>query len=119
MRSSTALFGSYLAGGSLWHRVGVGWKYLAVLALTIPAIVVQQPWLTASGLVVTIACLLSTALPARITLAVSWGLAVLLAVLAVFQLLIGQPALAFVVPGNVLVAVLAARLIICTTRPRC
>jgi len=43
------------------------------------------------------------------------GLLVLLLVLAAFQVLIGQSALAFVVPGNVLLAVLAARLIIITT----
>ncbi|MCB1253231.1 MAG: energy-coupling factor transporter transmembrane protein EcfT [Austwickia sp.] len=117
MRPSDALLGSYRPGTSMWHRAGVGWKYLAVLLLTLPALIVQEPWLTAAALVVTVLCLLATGLPVRATLAVTWGLLVLLAVLAVFQVLIGQPALAFVVPGNVLLAVLAARLIIVTTRP--
>ena len=116
MRSTDALFGSYRPGDSVWHRMGVGWKYLVVLALTLPALIVQEPWLTGAALVITVLCLLATRLPVRATLALSWGLVVLLAVLAVFQVLIGQPALAFVVPGNVLLAVLAARLLITCTR---
>ena len=79
------------------------------------ALVWQRPEVTAVSLVVTLACLATTRLPARVTLAVPWSLAVLLIVLAAFQLLVGQPAAAFVVAGNVLVAVLAARLIVCTT----
>lgn len=116
MRASDALFGSYLPGDSLWHRMPVGWKYLVVLGLTLPALIVQQPWPTGTALVVTVLCLLGTRLPVRATLSVSWGLFGLLAVLAAFQILIDQPALAFVVPGNVLLAVLAARLLITTTR---
>ena len=115
MRPAVALFGSYRPGGSVWHRVAVGWKYLAVLALTLPALFVQQPWVTATSLALTVVCLVATGLPVRTTLAVPWSLAVLMLVLGGFQLLIGQPAAAFVVPGNVLQAVLAARLIICTT----
>jgi len=116
MRSTDALFGSYRPGDSIWHRFGVGWKYLVVLLLTLPALFVQQPWLTGASLALTVLCLLTTGLPPRATLTMSWGLLGLLAVLAVFQVLIGQPQLAFVVPGNVLLAVLAARLLITTTR---
>ena len=116
MRSTDALFGSYRPGDSIWHRFGVGWKYLVVLLLTLPALFVQQPWLTGASLALTVLCLLTTGLPPRATLTLSWGLLGLLAVLAVFQVLIGQPQLAFVVPGNVLLAVLAARLLITTTR---
>ena len=58
---------------------------------------------------------LSLWLPLRVTLVVPWSLLLLLVVLAGFQLLVGQVAAAFVVPGNVLVAVLAARLLVCTT----
>lgn len=115
MRSSVSVFGGHLPGTSGWHRAGVGWKYLVVLALTLPALFVQEPWLTASGLVVVVACLLSCRLPARALFAIPVALVVLLVVLAAFQVLIGQPALAFVVPGNVLLAVWAARLIIVTT----
>jgi biotin transport system permease protein len=116
MRSTDALFGSFRPGDSVWHRIGVGWKYLIVLLLTLPALFVQQSWLTGASLVLTVLCLLTTGLPPRATLALSWGLLGLLAVLATFQVLIGQPELAFVVPGNVLLAVLAARLLITTTR---
>ncbi|MFT4228135.1 energy-coupling factor transporter transmembrane component T family protein [Micropruina sp.] len=115
MRSASTLFGSYRPGTSPWHRLGVGWKYLVVLTLTLVALVWQQPEVTAVSLLVTLACLATTRLPARVTLAVPWSLVVLLVVLAAFQLLVGQPAAAFVVAGNVLVAVLAARLIVCTT----
>ncbi|HOQ53117.1 MAG TPA: energy-coupling factor transporter transmembrane protein EcfT [Micropruina sp.] len=116
MRSTDALFGNYLPGTSVWHRAGVGWKYLVVLVLTLPALIVQQPWATTVALVITVLGLLSTGLPARATLALPWGLIGLLAVLALFQVLVGQPTLALVVPGNVLLAVLASRLLITTTR---
>ncbi|MFT3861413.1 energy-coupling factor transporter transmembrane component T family protein [Micropruina sp.] len=116
MRPTTVLLGGFRAGTSRWHRLGVGWKYLAVLVLTLPALIVQQPWLTGAAVLATVLCLLGTRLPARTTLSLSWGLVALLAVLALFQVLIGQPSLAVVVSGNVLLAVLAARLIIVTTR---
>ncbi len=116
MRSTDALFGNYLPGTSVWHRAGVGWKYLVVLVLTLPALIVQQPWATTVALVITVLGLLSTGLPARATLALPWGLIGLLAVLALFQVLVGQPTLALVVRGNVLLAVLASRLLITTTR---
>lgn len=112
----TTVFGSYRSADSAWHRFGVGLKYLAVLLLTLPALIVQQPWLTAGCLLLSIGCLLTTRLPLADTLRMPLTLVVLLVVLAVFQVLIGQPAMAFVVPGNLLAAVLAARLLIVTTR---
>ena len=115
MRPAASLFGSYRPGASVWHRAGVGWKYLVVLALTLVTLAVQQPWVTAASLLLTVGCLCATGLPPRETLGVPWSLVVLLAVLAVFQLVVGQPAAALVVPGNVLQAVLAARLIVSTT----
>ena len=54
MRSTDALFGNYLPGTSVWHRAGVGWKYLVVLVLTLPALIVQQPWATTVALVITV-----------------------------------------------------------------
>lgn len=115
MRPVASMFGSHQPGDSFWHRCRVGWKYLVVLALTMVALALQHPWASTASLLLTVAALLSTGLPARVTLTVPWSLVALLAVLAVFQLVIGQPDSAFVVPGNVLQAVLAARLLICTT----
>ncbi|MFT4295975.1 MAG: energy-coupling factor transporter transmembrane protein EcfT [Micropruina sp.] len=115
MRPATAIIGGYRPADSGWHRLGVGWKYLLVLVLIVTPLVLQQPWVTAGVLLLTVACLAGTGLPVRLTLALPWSLLVLLVVLAGFQLAIGQPGSAFVVPGNVLQAVLAARLILCTT----
>lgn len=115
MRPAASLFGGHHPGGSIWHRCGVGWKYLVVLALTMAALALQHPWATTVTLLLSVAALLTTGLPARLTLGVPWSLVVLLVVLAGFQLLVGQPDAAFIVPGNVLQAVLAARLIVCTT----
>ncbi|MFT3969841.1 MAG: energy-coupling factor transporter transmembrane protein EcfT [Micropruina sp.] len=115
MRSAASLFGGYRPGSSPWHRLGVGWKYLVVLILTLATLFAQRPEVTAVSLLATVVCLLSTRLPVRVTLVVPWSLLLLLIVLASFQLLVGQVAAAFVVPGNVLVAVLAARLLVCTT----
>lgn len=117
MRSTAALFGSYRPGTSWWYRLHVGAKYLAVLLLTAPALIAQRWEWTAGALVLTALCLLATRLPVRVTVGLSWPLTLLLAALAGFQLLLRRPELAFVAPGNVLVAVLAARLLIVTTRP--
>lgn len=115
MRNHDSLFGLYRPGHSWWHRLGVGWKYLAVLALSLPALILQQPWVSLGLLVASAVALVGTGVPVRIGLAVPWMLVVLLVVLAAFQVLIGAPWLAVVVPANVLLAVFAARLMILTT----
>lgn len=108
------LFGRYRPGDSVWHRMGVGWKYLAVLLLLVPALLVQRPWMTGAMLVLAAGVLFTTGGGVR-TLRVPWALLLLLVVVGGYQLLTGRPDLAVVVAGNLLLAVWSSRLLIDTT----
>lgn len=109
------LFSLYTPGTSPLHRLGVGWKYLLLLVLTVPALVLASPASSVIALVVTMA-LLATC---RIGLRRAWGLPlvlwVLLGIMAGYQLVVGRPDLAVVVVVNLVTAVFASRLLTATT----
>ncbi len=109
------LFSLYIPGTTVLHRVGVGWKYLLLLVLTLPALVVAHPVISVTALVVTLLLLASC----RTGLAYSWGLPlalwVLIAMLAGYQLVVGRPDLAVVVSANLITAVYASRILTMTT----
>jgi len=109
------LFGLYVPGTSWLHRLGAGWKYLALLLLTIPALALAQVPVTLAALAVTMIVLVS----ARIRVGHAWGLPlsfwVLAAMLAIYQLVVGRADLAIVVVGNLITAVYASRLLTMTT----
>jgi biotin transport system permease protein len=109
------LFSLYVPGNTVLHRLGVGWKYLLVLALTVPALIVGDPVASITALLASLLLLASC----RAGLAHSWGLPVpllvLLAVLAAYQLLVGRPDLAIVVATNLVTAVYASRILTLTT----
>jgi biotin transport system permease protein len=110
-----ALLGQYVPGTSLVHRMPVGAKYLVVLALTVPPVVVGRPAVTLAFLAPTAAALAVARIPARTAYRLPWGLVLLLAMLAGYQVLVGNWASAVTVPGAVLIAVLASRLLTMTT----
>ncbi len=115
MNAHHDLFGLYQPGSSPLHRAGVGVKYLLLLALAAPAVIAQRPWVT-SALLVAIGALLALArLPARTAYRMPLPLGVLLVALAAYHAVTGDWAAAFVVPGNVWLAVLASRLLVLTT----
>lgn len=109
------LFSLYVPGNTVLHRLGVGRKYLLLLALTVPALIVGDPVVSLAALVASLLLLASC----RAGLAHSWGLPapllVLLAVLAAYQLLVGRPDLAIVVGANLVTAVYASRILTLTT----
>ncbi len=109
------LFSLYVPGNTVLHRLGVGSKYLLLLALTVPALVVGDPGVSLAALVAGLLLLASC----RAGLAHSWGLPVpllvLLALLAAYQLLVGRPDLAIVVAANLGTAVYASRILTLTT----
>jgi biotin transport system permease protein len=109
------LFGLYVAGDSVIHRLPVGGKYLLLLALTVPPVVIGQPAVTVAFLVATMAALALARLPARTAYRLPWGLVVLLATLCGYHLLAGSQTSAVTAPGAVLIAVYAGRLLTCTT----
>ncbi|MCC6496651.1 MAG: energy-coupling factor transporter transmembrane protein EcfT [Propionibacteriaceae bacterium] len=109
------LFSLYVPGSTPLHRLGVAWKYLLLLVLTVPALVLANPVSSLLALAVTLALLASC----RTGLGHSWGLPpalwVLAAVLAGYQFLVGRPDLAVVVAVNLITAVYASRILTMTT----
>lgn len=115
MNAHHALLGQYVPGDSPVHRMPVGAKYLLVLALTVPPVVVGRPDVTLAFLVATALALAAARLPARMAYRLPMTLVLLLATLCAYHLLMGNPTSAVTVPGAVLVAVLASRLLTMTT----
>jgi biotin transport system permease protein len=109
------LFGLYIPGGSWLHRIAVGWKYLLLLALTVPVLVVAQPLPSLAGLVASLLLLATARVGLRPAWALPGALWVLLAVLAAYQVIVGRPDLAVVVTANLVTAVYASRLLTLTT----
>lgn len=115
MNQARALLGVHVPGDTVWHRLGVGWKYLAFLALVVPALVFPRPWVVVALLVLAAGVLLSLRLPVRLALGVPWPLALLLAVLAGYHAATGAWQTGVAVAGTTLLALYASRLILFTT----
>lgn len=115
MNVHSSLFGIHVPGDGWLFRLGTGWKYLVLLAITLPTFWLWQWWSTAAALVLVVVLLRSSGIGLRRIFAVGGMLWTILAVLAVYQLLTGRPDLAFISPGSVLAAVLAARMLTLTT----
>lgn len=109
------LFGLFIPGRSWLHRLPVGAKYLLLLVLTVPILVVAAPLPSLVALAASMLLLLS----ARVGVRPSWSLPrpllVLLAILAAYQVVVGRPDLAVVVTANLVTAVYASRLLTLTT----
>ncbi|MDO5533686.1 MAG: energy-coupling factor transporter transmembrane protein EcfT [Propionibacteriaceae bacterium] len=114
MNAARALLGIHVPGTTLWHRLGVGWKYLVFLALTIPA-VFGTPALVLAMLAVTLVLVATTRAPLRLAWGMPWALVILFAFVAGYHLLFGEPAMAIKVVGTTLTALYAGRLILITT----
>lgn len=115
MNTHTSVFGIFEPGPGWLYRLPVGWKYLLVLALSIPTLVVAQWWFTLATLVAVLLLAATSGLGPRRMLRVGWMLWAVLGVLLVFHLVTLQPGAAVMRPGNILAAVLAARLLTLTT----
>ncbi|MGV1007485.1 MAG: CbiQ family ECF transporter T component [Dermatophilaceae bacterium] len=109
------LFGLYVPGRSVIHRMPVGATYLLLLALTVPPVLVGQPAVTLAFLAAAALALAVARLPWRTAYRLPWGLVILLATLAGYHLLAGTWSSAITAPGAVLIAVYAGRLLTCTT----
>lgn len=109
------LFGLYVPGDSVFHRLGAGWKYLLLLAITLPAAVLRD-WRLG------VACLaLSMVLLAicRVGLARAWLLPgmvwVLVAMMLTYHLLSGTPGHGVSAVAVFLTAIYLSRLLTTTT----
>lgn len=115
MNAQVSLLGLYQPGEGWLFRAGVGWKYLIMLALSIPALVLQQWPLTVSSLMATVLLLFSSGIGLVRALRIGWVMWLLLAALTAYHLVVLNPGAAVVQPGNLLLAILAARLLTLTT----
>ena len=115
MSSHTSLLGLYEPGAGWLFRLPVGWKYLLLLTLAVPPLFLWAWWATLAGLMIAVACLLTSGIPLRRIFSIGWYLWLLLGIMAGYQLVSLLPEAAFVSPGNLLLAVLAARLLTLTT----
>lgn len=109
------LFGSYVPGHTWLHRLGVGWKYLIVLLLTLPALIVANLPASLLSLLAATAVLISSGVNWRRALGLPGMLLILIAFLAGYQLLTGHPELAVVINTNLVAAIYASRILTLTT----
>lgn len=109
------LFGFYVPGHSPFHRLGAGWKMVALGAGSLVPMIVRLPWVTGVVLVVALVTLGVARVGWRRAFRLPWLLLVMLAAIAAYQGARGRADLMVVVPGNVLIAVFLARLLMLTT----
>nr|WP_300150589.1 energy-coupling factor transporter transmembrane protein EcfT [Propionicimonas sp.] len=109
------LFGLYVPGRTRLHRLGVGWKYLLLLALTVPVLAVAHPLASLAALAASVLLLATARTPPRLAFALPSAVWILLAVLAAYHLFVGRPDTAVVVTANLVTAIYASRLLTLTT----
>lgn len=115
MKASSELFGTYQPSGSPLERVAVGWKYLILLVLTVPAIVVGSWWFSLASILVTLAILLGARVGTRRATALGWGMAVVGVLIIVVQGLAGRVMTGVVIVENLVLALYATRVLTLTT----
>lgn len=115
MNAARALLGIHVPGRTFWHRMPAGWKYVAFLALTVPAVVTDEPWVVVGMLALTLGLVAATRAPLRLAWGLPVGFTLVLSMLAAFHVLMGTPELAVRVVGTLLVALYASRILLIST----
>lgn len=115
MNPHAAVLGFHVPGKGWLFRVPVGVKYLLLLTLVIPVLVFAAWYVTLAALLLVLSFFLSSGISLTRALRLGWMMWSILVVLAVFHLITLAPVEAFVRPGNLLVAILAARTLTLTT----
>ncbi len=115
MNPHDQLFGLYVPGRSVIHRVGVGWKYLLVLLGTIPTLLAQQWWLAAGVLLVAVGALLVARLPARPAFWAGGGFWLLLVVLIAYHSITRHWLVGLTLAANLYACLLFSRVLTLTT----
>lgn len=115
MNAHASLIGIYEPGDGWLFRSGAGAKYLLLLAVTVPPLAAGTWWVTVAALALVLVLLATSGVGPRRALRIGWVLWILLAVMTAYHLFARDPAAAVVQSGNILVAVLAARMLTLTT----
>lgn len=112
---NSPILGFYQPGTGWLYRIPLGVKYLLLLALSIPAFVISTWWWSLGALALTLAILLSGGVGLAHSLKIGWFVVVFIAMLAIYHLITGRFTLAVTAPGNLCIAILAARIVTLTT----
>jgi biotin transport system permease protein len=115
VNASRALLGIYLPGNTVWHRLGVGWKYVVFLVLSIPAVLASNPWMALAALGASLALVATTRAPLRLAWGLPMGLVVLLGCLGGYHVLTGHWEVGVTIVATVLAALYACRILLITT----
>ncbi|MEA4945349.1 MAG: energy-coupling factor transporter transmembrane protein EcfT [Propionicimonas sp.] len=109
------LFGLYLPGDSLFHRLGAGPKYLILLALTLPAALLGDWRLGAGCLVIALGLLAGCRSGLVRAWRLPWLVWVIVAMLVGYHLAAGTPGRGANAAAVFLTAIYASRLLTITT----
>ncbi len=115
MKAGNELFGTYQPAGSRLEALSVGWKYVLLLALTIPAIAAGRWWFSLASIVVTIVILVAARVGVRRAAGLSIGMVVVCALVVAVQALAGHVVTGVVVVENLVLALYATRVLTLTT----
>lgn len=115
MNAHANVLGFHEPGDGWLFRWPVGAKYLLMLALVVPPLVAVQWPVTLGCLALTLLFLVTSGISAVRALRIGWMMWGILGALTLFHLVTLAPVSAFVRPGNLLVAVLGARMLTLTT----
>ena len=114
MSARDNLLGTFRPTGSWMERLSVGWLYLIMLAVTLPALLLTRWWVSGICLAITVGLLLSAGLGWR-GIWLSWRLALMIVAVGAYQAVIGHPMTGLVLSVNVVLAILASRMLTMTT----
>jgi biotin transport system permease protein len=115
MKSGNEVFGTYQPAGSRFEAIAVGWKYVLLLILTIPAIAVGRWWFSLASIAVTVAVLIWARVGVRRAAGLSIGMVVVCVLIVAVQALAGSAMTGVVVVANLVLALYATRLLTLTT----
>lgn len=115
MKAANELFGTYQPAGSAFEALAVGWKYVLLLVLTIPAIAVGRWWFSLVSIAVTVTILIWARVGVRRAVGLSMGMIVVCALIVVVQALAGTAMAGVIVVANLVLALYATRLLTLTT----
>ena len=115
MRPQDQLFGLYLPGTSIIHRMSVGQKYALLFLATIPALLANHWWLALALLGFSILVLLATRLPVRATLHLGGGLVILFVLILGYHAFMRTPLIGVMVTANLLGCLYLSRALTMTT----
>jgi len=115
VKAADELFGTYQPSGSRLEKVPVGWKYVLMLVLTVPAIAIGTWWFSAASIAVTVTVLVWARVGVRRAVGLGLGMIVVCALIVAVQALARQVLTGVVVVENLVLALYAARLLTLTT----